>query len=101
MKILAIEHERRAIPASADALLAEEAAHVWDRQKSGLVREIYFDERRCAVLVLEAATLEEARRLLARFPLVREGLIEFECRELRPYTGLERLFGPARGGERP
>jgi muconolactone delta-isomerase len=94
MKILALEKAGAAgIPANSAALLRAEAACVYALQQSGLLREIHFraDEPR-AVLVLECASLNEARIALARLPLVRAKRIDFEFIPLRPYPGYARLF---------
>lgn len=92
MKILAIERELKTVDPSLHNLLRDEAAHVWELQKHGVIREIYFNEEHCAVLILEVANLDEAQHLLSSFPLVVKGLIAFDCMELHTYTGLERLF---------
>ena len=95
MKVLALEHDR-ADATSADFAphLEAEARAIWEMLQDGSIREIYFREERSeAVIVLEAADASEARESLARLPLVRRGLIEFEFIGLRPYPGLSRLFG--------
>jgi muconolactone delta-isomerase len=94
MKILALENELPgATPEKFRPLLKEEARRVWELQQAGMLREIYFRAgRRTAVLVLECADAEAARRLLAGFPLVAAGLIAFEILPLVPYDGLARLF---------
>jgi muconolactone delta-isomerase len=94
MKILALEKELPGATAERfQPLLKEEARAVWELQQAGLLREIYMTgEKHTAVLVLECAGVEEARRTLAEFPLVKSGLIEFELIDLRPYPGFGRLF---------
>ena len=94
MKILALEHERAGATGPDFAPhLRDEARHVWELQQRGLVREIYCrPDQHTAVLVLECADLEAGRRLLAEFPLVRQGLIQFEVIPLEPYPGFARLF---------
>ena len=94
MRILAIERENP-IPARPDLpeLLRNEAASVWELQKRGIIRDIWFTAAdRHAVVMLECADLDEARQWLAALPLVRSGLIEFTLHELRSYDGYERLF---------
>jgi len=97
MKILALEKELPGATAEAfRPLLKEEARCVWELQQSGLLREIYFNSNQhTAVLVLECASADEARRLLSGLPLVMAGLIEFEIIPLKPYDGFARLFGEA------
>jgi hypothetical protein len=74
--------------------LQDEARAVWELTQSGIVREIYFRESQsAAVIVLEVAGVAQAEEVLARLPLVRAGLTEFEVIGLRPYPGFSRLFG--------
>lgn len=98
MRYLALERElparSRVDPA---ALLRQEAAAVWQLQKSGVVHAIWFTARRHAVLLLECPSLAEARAHLTRLPLVRAGRSVFTVRELQPYDGYERLFADAPG----
>lgn len=94
MKILALEQD---VPGVKDEQfqphLKAEAARVWELYQAGLLREIYFrQDRTNAVLVLECADANEARRTLETLPLVRLGLIDFEVIALIPYPGFSRLF---------
>ena len=96
MKMLAIEKE---VPGVKDAqftadLLKSEAAKAWELHMSDVIREMYFSaDKHEAVLVLECATIEDARRSLSQLPLVRAGLIAFDVIPLMPYNGFSRLFG--------
>jgi hypothetical protein len=94
MKILAIEREiPGTTPGSYRAHLKAEAARIWELNRSGVLREFYFDEdHHRAVLILECVDAPDARAVLASLPLVRERLIEFDIMPLSPYTGFERLF---------
>lgn len=94
MRILALEKEcAGATPAAFEPHLRAEAAHLWAQVQAGRVRETWFrDDRPEAVLLLECDGLDEARALLAAFPLVRAGLIEFDLVPLRAYPGFARLF---------
>ncbi len=95
MRILALEHDlsHTSRPDLHDILRAE-AAGIWDLQKRGIIREIWFTAiRRRAVILLECSGAVEARQHLATLPLVRQGLSEFEIIELTSYDGFERLFG--------
>lgn len=95
MKILAIERE---LPGTTDEqfgpeILQAEAARAWELYQAGVVRELYFRaDRSEAVLVLECATVEEARDALNTLPLVREQAITFDLIPLRAYPGFARLF---------
>lgn len=94
MQILAIEKEIVPVDSKRHAsLLREEAARVWELKKQGIIRQAWFNRDRNAVLMLEAASLEEAGQYMVSLPLAREGLIRFELIELRPYDGFERLIG--------
>ncbi len=94
MRILAIERD---IPIPARPDLTEvrrnEAASVWELQKRGIIRDIWFTAAdRHAVVMLECTGIDEAREWLATLPLVRSGMIEFTLYELCSYDGYERLF---------
>lgn len=94
MKALAIEHEI-AGTTSADfaPYLDEEAAHIWDLYKQGILREFYFHATdHVAVLMLECDSTDDAKRILGYFPLVKAGLIKFQVIPLAPYDGFSRLF---------
>ncbi len=94
MKILALEKETPGVTAEQfQPHLKAEAACAWQLYQAGLIRELYFNrDAHTAVLILEAASLDEARQALTHLPLVQEGLIEFELIPLAPYNGFERLF---------
>jgi hypothetical protein len=95
MKFLAIERPvAGATPEAMKPLLKAEAQRVWELQKSGVLREIYFTPAHDAVLVLECAGEHVATEALNSLPLVRENQIRFEVTALLPYTGFERLFMP-------
>lgn len=74
-------------------LLREEASLIWSLQKSEIIRDIWFTATdHNAVIVLECGSIAEAEGLLSEFPLVRLGLVDFECVQLVTYDGFERLF---------
>ena len=94
MKILALEKEA-AQPQSSDfkPYLAEEAVKVYELYQTGVIRELYFHQTdHTAVLMLECANIDEARRVLGGLPLVEAGLITFDVIPLVPYPGFSRLF---------
>jgi hypothetical protein len=93
MKILATEKELKSVPKDkTESILKQEAFKVWELKEKDVIREIYFNEKHCAVLILECTNQEIAKTILSELPLVQEGYIEFEIMELKPYTGLRRLF---------
>lgn len=93
MKILAIEKEINQV-AEPDYLpfLEDEARKVWELQQEGIIREIYFTDDHCAVLVLEARDKTHARQIIDQLPLVQNKLIDFDLMALTAYSGFARLF---------
>ena len=95
MRILAIEKE---LPGKTEADFPNhskaEAHQVWKLIQEEKIREIYFRrDQDSAVILLECQDLKEAVNILDTLPLVKNNLIQFELIPLRPYPGLERLFG--------
>ncbi len=76
--------------------LLDEVRHTWASYKSGLIREIYFRQDRPGVaIMMEAASVEEAKKAFAEFPLVKAGLLDFEAIPLGAFANWELLFGPS------
>jgi len=93
MKFLAIENENtNEHVIFSGELLSEEALKVHQLYLDGIIREIYFNDDHCAVLIMECENVEEAEVVLKSLPLVQNGLIGFSLTQLKPYTGFERLF---------
>lgn len=94
MKILAIEKELATKTNVTDnALMEREARRAWELTQSGVFREIYFmGDRPLAVIVLEADSLEAAKKALDSLPLVQEKIIDFDIIPLKAYPGFARLF---------
>ena len=92
MKILAIENEISGVDWSGSSnLLIQEAQYIFDLTQRNIIKEIYFNEENCAVIIIECADIESANLFLSDLPLVKAGLIKFNIMELRPYTGFDRL----------
>ena len=73
--------------------LQDEARQVWQAYKNGIVREIYFRQDRPGVaIILECATVDEAKKAFAGFPLMKAGLLEFDIIPLGPFVNWEMLF---------
>lgn len=93
MKILAIEKE---LPGVADSYynpwLEAEARKAWELHQEGLIRELYFTDEYCAVLILEARDKAHAREIVDQLPLVQQKLIDFDLLALTAYSGFARLF---------
>jgi len=93
MKILAIEKEIGGVDwSNRDEILKQEALQVYELHKQGIIREIYFNQNHCAVIILECESTIVAVNILKGLPLVKNGLIDFEAMELTPYNGFDRII---------
>lgn len=93
MKFLALEIEKEGLgPNRFKPYLKDESLKVLELYEKGIIREIYFDQDHCAVLILECNNLKEAKNFLKKLPLVSNGLIDFNVIELSPYNGFSRLI---------
>lgn len=92
MKFLAIEVENTGLK-NEDFLphLRNESLKVLELYEKGIIREIYFNENHCAVIILECQDKAYAVKILNELPLVSNKLITFKLIELNPYTGFSRL----------
>ena len=97
MKFLAIEKETPGVTEEQfQPHLKAEAARAWEMYQAGVFRDMYFcEEQSIAVLMLECADVDEAKRALDSLPLVKAGLISFDILPLSPYPGFARLFAPS------
>ena len=74
-------------------MLKQEAKVLWDLQKNGIIRNIWFTKNsREAILIIEAKDSIRTKEIIDTFPLVKEGLITYDIIELVAYDGYERLF---------
>jgi muconolactone delta-isomerase len=93
MKVLAIEKELPNVKnADYQPFLEAEARKAWELQQEGLIRELYFTDEHCAVLILEARDKAHAREIVDQLPLVQQKLIDFDLIALTAYPGFARLF---------
>jgi hypothetical protein len=93
MKILAIEKEVSGVlDTDYQPHLEAEARKAWELHQEGLIRELYFTEDHCSVLILDAQDLSHAREIIEQLPLVQQKLIDFELHILNAYPGFQRLF---------
>ena len=88
--------------------LRDEVANVWRLWKAGIVRENYARaDENGVVIVFECASVDEAKRYIADFPLTKAGLIEWDFIALDAPLPLEFLFknppsmSPSRSTGRP
>jgi hypothetical protein len=80
-------------PSDLEPLLADEARHRWALWKGGVIRESYLrTDRPEAALVLEVDGAAGAAAALSALPLVKAGLIEFECLVLEAFMGFDALL---------
>lgn len=92
MRFIALEREVSGVNwENQDELLRDEAAHVLNLKNDGIVEDIFFTETHEAVVFLNGEKLEDVKKLLDEFPLVKAGMIKFEVHGLTPYDGFERL----------
>ena len=76
-----------------EQLLKQEAKVLWDLQKNGIIRNIWFTKNsREAILILESEDLIRTKEIIDSFPLVKDCLITYDIVELVAYDGYERLF---------
>ena len=95
MKILAIEKELNTQAGeNIKDLYKKEALTVYNLYKEGTLREIHFNQDKCAIIILECESIPIAASILDHLPLVQKGLISFELHALSPYTGYDRLIEP-------
>ena len=94
MKFLALS--RRAAGVGNEQVAAQgaaEALQAFRLMRAGVFEQMYFSpEWKGAVLVMQAASREEAEAALASLPMVRDRLIEFDLSRLDPYDHYQRLF---------
>jgi hypothetical protein len=68
----------------------------WEAYKGGVVRDIYFRQDRPGVAIfLEVPNVDQAKAVLAEFPLVKAGLINSEVIPLGAFANWELLFASA------
>ena len=76
--------------------LREEVANVWRLWKAGIVRENYARaDEPGVIIVFEVASVEEARRYVADFPLSKAGYLDWEYLPLQAPLPLEALMDAA------
>lgn len=93
MKFLAFEKEIGNVDwKNHEKLLKTEALKVHELYLQGIIREIYFDECKNAILILETKTKYEAESLLKNLPLAKAQMVQFKIIELNPYSGFQRFL---------
>ncbi len=95
MKILVLPRRRDGVPIEKmQPHFTAEVQAVWDLYAQGVIRELYTraDQPGAAILSVEAPSIEDARKSLARLPLVAMNLLDLDFIPLAPFTNLSRLF---------
>ena len=71
-----------------EAVIPTETSRVRELYGAGVVRQIWLrDDVPGACFIVEAASLDDARRTVDDLPMARTGLSEFSVVGLRPYRG--------------
>jgi len=95
MKILVLPRRREGIALETmQPHFVAEIQKIWDLYVQGVVREIYTraDQPGAAILAVEAPNVEDARKALAKLPLVEMNMLDLDFIPLAPFTNLSRLF---------
>ncbi len=94
MKIIAFDEFKHGVTMEAiQPYLKEEVANVWRLWKAGIVRENYARaDEPGVIIVFEVASVEEARRYAADFPLSKAGYLEWHYLPLQAPLPLEAVM---------
>ena len=94
MKILAIDKVLPdATPDKVKENFMKEVNHTIKMYLADVVREMYFrQDRSGTILMLEAPSMEDARTLIDRMPMVQAGLIDFDLIPIGPFVPLALLL---------
>ena len=83
-------------------LLKDEVSLMWQKQKEGVLREVYLrTDVHLVVIVLECADVDEAKRVMGEFPMVKNNLIEFHFMPVTVFEPFQVLFEGFQWGEQP
>jgi hypothetical protein len=96
MRIIAFDRFRPGVTMETiQPYLKEEVANVWRLWKAGIVRENYARaDEPGVIIVFEVASVEEARRYVADFPLSKAGYLEWYYLPLQAPLPLEAVMDP-------
>lgn len=89
MQLLAIEEDAEGVTDNDfGPYLKAEAKRAWELYQSGIFREMYFTrDDSIAVIMMECASVEKAKKALDTLPLAKARLISFELMPLLPCPG--------------
>lgn len=94
MKIIAIDKvQPDATPDKIKETFMNEVNHTVKMYLADVVREMYFrQDRSGTVLILEAPSVEDARGLINKMPMVQAGLIDYDLIPVGPFVPLALLL---------
>lgn len=93
VKFLAMDHGVDVDQKKVEMYLKEDVTRVWELYVEGTIREFYQrGDNPFAVLILECASLDEAKGKLSTIPFVQHGLTAFDVIPIEPFVGLNVLF---------
>ena len=92
MKILAIEKGLKIIERERETeILKKEAHQLFRLFLSGHIKEIFFNDSKNAILILECENIESANELLNSLPLVNKQYTEYDLMQINPLIGFNVL----------
>jgi len=94
MQILALSRRLPGVTAEQLSPLAQvESMAALALMEAGTIRSVHMcPERPGSMIVLECESLDEARAVLRRLPMVSAGLLDFDLSRMLPYTGYKALL---------
>lgn len=85
-----------------NSLVKPEAAAVWQHYVNDQIRSIHYrDDQPGVVILLEMSDSNAATELVKTFPMVQQGVLEFEIIPLKPFSAFEQLFAASATGAEP
>ena len=94
MQILALSRRMTGVTTEQlEPFLEAETREAFALYEAGYFRSMYMcPERPGSMIVMECEGLEDAQALLRRLPMVKAGLLAFDCSRLLPFTNYKLLF---------
>jgi hypothetical protein len=99
MKVIAFDRFKPGVTMETiQPYLKDEVANVWRLWKAGIVRENYARaDEPGVIIVFEVTSVDEARRLVADFPLSKAGFLDWQYLPLQAPLPLESLMDASIG----
>jgi len=73
-------------------ILKHEASSIWHLYKEQVICNIWFSEKKDAIFIIEAESMDIAEQIVGGLPLVKANLLRYSITGLLPYTGLDRIM---------